>query len=442
MSDTTVSKYSLTEGGIIKKLLFVAIPIMGIQFMQMAYNLTDTFWLGRVGSDAVAASGAAGMYMWLSFGFILIGRMGAEIGVSQSLGRGDKKGALAFCQNSIFIAVLLGLLYGLAMIFLKNELIGFFKFRETVVAKDAADYLAIVGFGMPIVFVSAVVSGTFTASGNSRIPFIMNGVGLVLNVFLDPFFIMYLDMGIRGAAIATVIAQVISSACLIAALVFFKDRPFEKFSFKIRPDKEKLIQIFKWAIPISLESLFFCFLSMVTSRIEASFGANVVAVGRVGSQLESLTWLIGGGFGSALVAFIGQNYGAEKWDRIHRGVRISAIMMLIWGSLATVFLVTVGRKLFSLFLPDPALIALGWWYLRVLAFCQLPMTMEAVFAGAFKGMGRTIPPSLTSIICNILKPVFAYIFSRTSLGLYGIWIGVSLSDTLRGIIIFIWYMGS
>ena len=80
--DMEANNYSLTEGGILKKLLLVAVPIMGTQFMQMAYNLTDMFWLGRVGSDAVAATGAAGMYLWLSFGFLLIGRMGAEIGVS------------------------------------------------------------------------------------------------------------------------------------------------------------------------------------------------------------------------------------------------------------------------------------------------------------------------------------------------------------------------
>jgi putative MATE family efflux protein len=442
MSDTSIGKYSLTEGGIVKKLLFVAIPIMGTQFMQMAYNLTDMFWLGRVGSDAVAASGAAGMYMWLSFGFLLIGRMGAEIGVSQSLGRGDKKSALAICRNAMFISVILGLLYGLVMIFFKRELVGFFNFREAEVAKDAADYLAIVGFGMPIAFASSVAAGTYNASGNSRTPFVMNAVGLVLNVILDPLLIIHFRMGIRGAAIATLVSQVVSCSCLLSAIIFFKDRPFEKFLFKFRPEKEKIKMILKWSIPISLESLFFCFLSMVTSRIEASFGSNVVAVGRVGSQLESLTWLIGGGFGSALVAFIGQNYGAQKWNRIHRGVRASTVIMLVWGSFVTVFLVTAGKALFGFFLPDPKLIAIGWWYLRILAFCQLPMNMEAVGAGAFKGMGRTIPPSLVSIISNILKPVFAYIFSRTRLGLYGIWVGVSLSDSLRGICICIWYFVS
>ncbi|GHU17255.1 hypothetical protein FACS1894163_07940 [Spirochaetia bacterium] len=127
----------------------------------------------------------------------------------------------------------------------------------------------------------------------------------------------------------------------------------------------------KWAIPIALEAFLFCFLSMLTSRIEASFGAHAMATSKVGAQIESLSWLIGGGFGSALVAFIGQNYGAGKWDRIKRGVRVSALAMSAWGIFVTLLLWFAGGFLFSLFLPEPELAALGTRYLRILAFCRV-----------------------------------------------------------------------
>ncbi|MDR2102473.1 MAG: MATE family efflux transporter [Treponema sp.] len=413
---------------------------MGTQFMQMAYNFTDMFWLGRVGSDAVAASGAAGMYMWLSFGFLLIGRMGAEIGVAQSLGRGDKRAAQEFSQNAMVVALVLGIGFGLVMILFKRELAGFFNFRELPVAENAAAYLSIVGCSIPITFISAVATGAYNASGNSRTPFLLHGVGLVINVVLDPLFILTFNGGVRGAAAATVISQLVSGGLLISALFFFKDRPFERYSFRIRTDKKKLLLILKWAVPIGLESILFCFLSMVTSRIEASFGANVVAASKVGSQIESFSWLIGGGFGSALIVFIGQNYGAGKWERIRRGVRISAAAMTVWGVLVSLFLYFGGAYLFVLFLPGPELLKLGIPYLRILAFCQLPMNLEAVGAGAFKGSGRTIPPSLVSIISNILKPLLAFILSRTALGLYGIWVAVSATAVLRGVWICLWYI--
>ncbi|GHV05053.1 MATE family efflux transporter [Spirochaetia bacterium] len=437
---TAPNKYSLTEGGILSKLLLVALPIMGTQFMQMAYNLTDMFWLGRVGSDAVAASGAAGMYLWLSMSFMLIGRMGAEIGVAQSLGRRDARAALVFSQNAMLMGIVLGLLYGLCMFIFNKELAGFYNFREAQVTKDAAAYLAIVAWGIPAAFISAVINGSFNASGNSRTPFILNGIGLGVNVILDPVFIFVLRMGVRGAAIATVIAQLIVCAGMIAAIKWFKDRPFERYPIKIRFEKEKVILMLKWTIPIALEAFLFCFLSMVTSRIEASFGAHAMATSKVGSQIESLSWLIGGGFGSALVAFIGQNYGAGKWDRIRRGVRVSALAMSAWGIFVTLLLWFAGGFLFSLFLPDPELVMLGTRYLRILAFCQLTMNLEAVAAGAFKGIGRTMAPSAVSIISNLIRPGLALGLSRTSLGLNGVWIAITITSCIRGVWICLWYV--
>jgi putative MATE family efflux protein len=432
-------KYNLSEGGIIKKLLFIAIPIIGTQFIQMAYNLTDMFWLGRVGSSAVAASGAAGMYMWLSFGFILIARMGAEIGVAQSLGRGDKKAALAFAQNALFLGTAAGVVFAACSILWRRPLIGFFGFKETGVASDAVLYLLIVSFGMPLAFISNCVVGVFNGSGNSRLPFIINAIGLAINVVLDPIFIFILNMGVTGAAAATVIAQLIVGLLAVWGMLFYRERPFEYFSLRIRPDKAIIKMILNWALPIGLESIFFCFLTMLTARVEISFGAQAVAVSRIGSQVESLSWLLGGGFGSAMVAFIGQNYGAGKWERISKGVKISAMLMAAWGVLVTVFLWTLGGLVFSFMLPDPGLVRLGVIYLRILSFAQLPMNMEAVGAGAFKGTGRTIPPSLASIITNTTRPVLAYALSRTSLGLYGVWIAVSVTACIRSAWICVWY---
>jgi len=434
------SSYNLTEGGILKKLLKVAIPIMGTQMIQMAYNLTDLFWLGRVGSNAVAAAGAAGMYLWLSFGFLLIGKMGAEIGASQQFGKGDRKTALAFSQNAMLIALALGFLFGLVMVVFNRQLIGFFNFKESHVAAMSREYLFITGFPMPMVFVSAVAVGTFNASGNSRTPFIMTGIGLAVNVILDPILIYILGMGVKGAAIATVIAQTCSCSLLFIALFFSGHRPFEKYIIVFKPELQKIKQLIRWDLPIGMESILFCFLSMVCSRIEATFGAEAVAVAKIGSQIEALSWLIGGGFGSALVAFIGQNYGAGKKERIERGVKISFLSMTIWGSLVTLFLFTLAPLFFRILLPAPNLFSLGRSYLFIFAFCQLPMNLEAVGSGAFKGTGRTIPPSLVSMVSNIAKPILALILSGTSLGINGVWIGVSITAFIRGIWVRAWYI--
>lgn len=433
-------QFDLTQGKILNKLLFVALPIMGTQLLQMAYNLTDMFWLGRVGSDAVAASGTAGMYLWLSQAFMMVGRMGSEIGVSQSLGRKDEKSARKFSQTALNLSVILGILFGVFMVLFRNPLIGFFKIADQAVASEAAVYLAITGAAIPATYITASITGTFNGAGNSRIPFYINAVGLVLNMILDPLLINVAQWGVAGAAIATSLAQVIVALLFLIAVKCGKQKPFHQYSFLIRLERGCVKQIFWWSIPIVLESMLFTFLSMVISRIVAGFGVTTMAVQRVGSQIESLSWLIGGGFASAVTAFMGQNYGAGKWSRVHKGISISMKVMAVWGALVTLVLFFQGRALYLLFLPDPESADMGTIYLQVLAACQVIACLEYNSAGVLRGIGKTIPPSFVSICGNILRIPIVYVLSRTSLGINGVWIGLTIGASIRSLWLVIWFI--
>ena len=163
-------------------------------------------------------------------------------------------------------------------------------------------------------------------------------------------------------------------------------------------------------------------------------------MGKIGTQIESLSWLLGGGFGTALISFIGQNYGAGKWERIHHGTRIATVVMAVWGSFITLLFIFFGKNIFTLFLAAPALISLGGRYLFIFAFAQLFMNLEAVASGAFKGTGRTIPPSLASIVSNAATPILAFTLSRTSLGISGVWLGATIATVARGLWICVWYI--
>ena len=435
-------KYNLVEGSIVRKLFFVASPIILTQFFQMAYNLTDMFWLGRLSSDAVAASGTAGMYLWLSMAFFMFGRMGAEIGVSQNLGRGDKEKARSFAQNSIIIAITLGVAVGASYIAFHEQLIGFFGIQEISVEQDAREYLAIVSFSFPFMFVTAAVTGIFNGSGNSRMSLVINGVGFTLNMLIDPLLIFTAGLGIHGAGIATIIAQS-SAACLaIIVLKRYKNRPFEEIKLLVRPVGDIIKQIVKWVAPVSLESCLFTLLSMLVTVLVAAYGAGALATVRVGSQIESLTWLIAGGYASALTAFTGQNFGAGKWSRIRKGFRISTWMMTCWGMCVGFLLFFGGKALYQLFIPnDREVVEMGIHYLQILAIIQIPGCLEGVAAGIFRGQGKTMPPSIASISSNILRVALAYGFTYfTDLGLTGLWFAVAGSAAVRGIWIFIWYL--
>ena len=432
-------KYDLTKGSILSKLLLVAVPIMGTQLMQMAYNLVDVAWLGRVGSDAVAASSTAGFYLWLSNAFVMLGRMGAEIGVSQALGAGDADGARGYARGAVWMAVVLGAGFGLAVILLRAPLIGFFHLKEATVVAGAQTYLVITALAMPFAFLSAAVNAVFTASGNSRMPFAINSVGLVLNMLLDPALIFGAGLGVAGAAAATALAQVFACLLDLLALRRAKHRPFGTLRLLVPPGWARIRQMLRWSVPVALESLFFTFLSMLTTRLVASYGAGAVATVDVGAQIESLSWLVGGGFGSAVTAFIGQNYGARRQDRVDRCVSISMATMAAWGVAVSLALYFLGGDMFMVFLPDESLRPLAVTYLRIMAFSELLLCVEGVASGAFRGCGQTRQTAVASICANLSRVVLAYVLSRTRLGIAGVFWGITISTNLRVIWIILWY---
>ncbi|MDR1600763.1 MAG: MATE family efflux transporter [Oscillospiraceae bacterium] len=429
----------LTSGGILNKLLLVALPIMGTQLIQMSYNLTDMFWLGRLSAGAVAASGTCGLFMWLSMSLLMVGRMGAEIGVSQHLGKGDPDTARRYSENSVMASFALGAAYGAAMVVFRRPLVAFFNIQEPEIVAMAESYLALVGIGVPFSFVTSALVGTFNAAGNSRVPFVVNGVGLAINMILDPIMIFPMGMGLAGAAVATVVAQAVSCAALVFVTLRGSRRPFARYRLLSKPDFTILKRIVVWSAPICAESAFFTFMAMVTSRMVSPFGETALATGRIGSQIESLTWLIGGGFGSALVSFMGQNYGAGKWTRVRRGFSISIWTMAVYGIAVTVLLLAAGGAMFWIFLPDPEVRDLGIRYMQALAVCQLPQCLEAVSSGTFRGTGRTLPSSLVSVLSNVLRVTLAAVGVRM-FGVMGVWGAISLTAALRGIASLTWYL--
>jgi putative MATE family efflux protein len=433
-------KYDLTTGKILSKLLLIAVPIMGTSFMQMAYNLVGMFWLGSIGSGAVAAAGTAGMFTWVSMSLMILSRTGIDIGVSQSFGKGKIDTAKSFAQTAFTFSVILGILYMAIMLMFRVQLIGFFNISDASVNRDAQNYLMIISLGTPFSFISAVITSIFNASGNSKLPFIVNFIGIGINMILDPLFIFVFKLGINGASVATVISQFIVCIILLVLITKGNQRPFESFRLFARIEINLLNQILKWSIPVALENLLFSFLTILINRMVAGFGVYPMAVMRVGSQIESMTWLIAGGYATALTTFIGQNFGAKKPIRIRNGMKISFAAMTIWGLIVTLLMLIFGRLLMSIFLHEQEAINLGTTYMMFLAICQISGSIENICSSYLRGIGNTLPSSIVSIICNTIRVPLAYYLSISPLGLTGLWIGFIAGAVLRGVVLVIVYL--
>ena len=436
----TAGRFDLTEGGIVQKLLQISLPIIGMQLMQMIYNLADMFWMGKLGTDSLAATSSVGMYLWLSIGFLTLGRMGAEIGVSQSFGSNDRDAAHRYMTNSFMIAAVLGLAVGAAMCFARGGLVGFFNIREDNVVRLAEQYMAISGVGIPFLFTSSVIAGAFTGSGNSRTVFYINVIGIVFNLILDPIMIFALDMQIAGAALSNVAGELLTFVLSLLTLYRHSDRPFHKAVLIARPHIATIRTILKWGLPVMMEALLFPFLSMIITRIVAQWGASAIAAQRIGSQAESLTWLVAAGFCTAVTSFVGQNCGAGKWKRIRRTTRLSVVMLTIYGIAVTALLYFGGGGIMRIFSPDVEVVGKGIQYLRIFSFCQLACCYESLFAGCYRGVGHTVPPSVLSILVNVARVIAAFVVSNTSFGLIGVYWVVSIGAVVRGLSITAGYL--
>ena len=429
----------LTSGNIIDKLVKLSLPIMGTAFIQIAYSLIDMIWVGKIGSKSVAAVGTAGFYPWLAMAFIMISKVGGEIKVSQSIGEKNEKDTKYYIKSAIEINMILSFLYSLVLIFFKSPLIEFFKLGDIEVINMSEQYLVIVGIGMMFYFINPVFTSIFVGLGNSKLPFKINTIGLVTNIILDPILIFGIGplpkMGVSGAAIATITSHIVVSLCFIYLI-----RKDKSDHFKIKLFREIDFSYYKTLFilgtPVALQNGLFTIFSMIMGVIVASFGPVAIAVQKVGSQIESISWNSCEGFASALSSFVGQNYGAKKIDRINKSTKYSLIGVFIWGSLTTLILVFLGEQIFKAFINEPEAILKGVDYLKILGYSQLFMCLEITVAGIFKGLGRTYIPSIIIAVLTGFRIPLAILLSRNDiLGLNGVWWSITLSSMLKGILL-------
>ncbi len=434
----------LTQGSISKALIKLALPIMGTSFLQTAYTITDMFWIGKVGTKAAAAVGTGGFFTWLAMAFIILSKVGAEVGVAQSIGRNDIGEAKRYIRHTVQLNIFLGILYSIVLIVFKKSLIGFFNLGDAEVISMATTYLVIVSLGLVSYFINPVFTGILNGYGDSKTPFYINMIGLVTNIVLDPLFIFGFGpipaMGVAGAALATVIAQVAVTFAFIIRIVVAKDELFKEIGFLQAPDMTHMRYIIRLSLPVALQNALFSIIAMFIAKIIANWGPTPIAVQKIGSQIEAISWMTAGGFSTALSTFVGQNYGANKWDRIYKGYFIAIGLASIVGLGATLLLVFGAKPVFSVFLSEEEAVAQGINYLRILGFSQLFMCVEITTAGAFNGLGKTVPPSITGILFNALRIPAAIILSATVLDLDGVWWSISMTSVFKGIILTSWFI--
>ena len=431
---------NLIEGSILKSLVMLAMPIVASSFLGTVYNITDMAWIGMLGSKAVAGVGVGGMYIWLSQGLSSLARMGGQVHVAQEIGAGRRKEAGEYAKAALQLVTVFGILFALVSILFTREMVAVFGLGNAEAETCAVRYTRITCGMILFSYLAVVLTGIYTAQGDSKTPLKANFIGLVTNMILDPVLILGLGpfprLEVTGAAVATVVAQCIVMTVMILGIV--KDKSGQNVLRGIRLNKMAGKKYYggvcRIGIPTAIQGSMYCMISMVLTKMVASFGADAVAVQRVGGQVEALSWNMADGFATAINAFVAQNYGAGKMDRVRRGYRISFWTTAAWGSMIMLMFLVLPAQISHIFFYEEEVIRVAVDYLIILGFGEAFMCVELMTVGALSGLGKTKLCSVISILVTGSRIPLAILLSSTVLALNGIWWALTSTSIAKGIV--------
>src|SRR5438094_7867077 len=439
---TTVARTpgSLTVGPLRPVILRLAAPAVAMMACHFSFNLIDAIWVGRlVGAAALAAVSTAGFYVWV---LLSLGEM-VEVGLiavaARRHGEGLPDAAARAAGAAVLYALAAGTLVSLGGFALTDALFHLMSVPREVASLGRA-YLDTWLLGGPLVFGFFAIEAPLRASGATRTPSLLLMVSVVLSVGLDPLLISgvgpFPRLGVQGAALASVMVR--GGGFLIGIGLAWR-RGLVRLD---APDWRAVPTVFRVGAPLSLAGVLLSIVYMWLTRYTSRFGTAALAALGVGHKVEGLGFIAISGFALSASALVGQNLGAQQEARARQAVRMTVGYCLVVTTVTAVAFLTIPRTLVALFTSDPAVIADGSLYLRVIAFAQVGQTFEIILEGALAGAGYTLWPQLTSTSLTLLRVPLAAWWS-SAIGVLGIWLALSVTAICRGIAMTLfWLMGA
>lgn len=418
----------LTKGNIGKELLYLALPLMVANLVNIAYNMIDMFFIGKSGDDALSAVGTAGLYLWLAASVVFFSKQGMETLLSQAIGRGNVQESRDIMKTGVVLNIVISSVYALIILIFAVQLISVFNLQSESINQIGITYLRIASFAIWFMMVNQNLMSIFQARGQTKQVLLYNGIGLIFNMILDPILIMTFDLGAAGAAIATVVANIIVFGLSVVSLIKFE----RQYQERPRYIQNIGLKILKISIPTGCYQVFFTFTAMLISTYAITYGDNVIAAQRVGSQVESLSWMFASGLGIACGVFTGQNYGAHNKERIDKAFRYLFRFSTIYGLFLLWLFIAKAEPMMRIFTDSDEIVNIGVIYFYCLSGAQAFALYEGIGTGYFNGYGLTKIPSFFSISGNILRLILVVVLSKL-IGLNGIWLAIGISGIYKGL---------
>ena len=383
----------LTQGNLVKNLWKLSLPIMLSNFMQTFYNLTDAFWLGKLGENAKDAVSIAGLtfpivFFISSFGFGFV--VSGTALISQFKGANKQDKIHLVVGQFIIILTIFIILFSTINIFFIEPILRILQTPQNIFA-NATSYLHIIMNGMIFMFIFLSYQSIAHGLGDTFTPMVIQIISVLINVILDPFLIFgigFSRMETLGAAYATLIARIIG-AILAIFFLLKKGKDITPNWKQIRPNKEMLIKIFKISLPASLSQSITSFGFLFLQGFVNSFGTTVIAITSLGNRMTGFFMMPAMGISNALTAIVGQNIGAQKIDRVKKSFYLAMIMVMLIMFTGGILLYFFGAQFTKFFIADEEVIEIGNRMFKLMAIASFVFGILFVLNGFFNGAGKT-----------------------------------------------------
>ncbi len=425
---------NLTEGDSGKLIFAFAIPMLIGNVFQQLYSIINSIIVGHfIGKTALAAVGASFPIIFMLISFVVGVTMGTTIVISQFFGAKDMtkvKRAIDTMYIFLFFASLGLMALGLL---LSRPLLVMINLPDDVMPQ-ALEYFNTYMLGMVFFFGFNGISSVLRGLGDSKTPLYFLIISTVVNIILDLIFISVFKWGVRGAALATIIAQ--GGAFLSSVIYLNRTHDLIKFAWrKFIFDKQIFKSILNIGLPTGFQQTFVSVGMLAIMWIVNGFGTDVIAAYSVAGRIDNLASLPAMNFGAALSAFVGQNIGAGKMERVKLGLRATLKMSTILAVITSIFIIIFREPLMAMFTPDKNVIAIGAEYLTVVASFYVIFSTMFVIGGVMRGAGDTLIPMFITLLSLWLIRIPAALIMSKHFGVDGIWwsvpiawfIGMSLS---------------
>ena len=392
----------MTSGSIWKRMILFALPLMLGNLFQQMYNTVDSLIVGRfVGSSALAAVSSSGSLIGMLIGLLSGISSGAGVIVARHFGAGDREGL----HRTVHTIVAFGLAAGVVMtavgVLLSPQILMWMGTPESVMA-ESVTYLRIYFCGSLAVMMYNVFVGILQAVGDGRHPLYYLIASSVVNLGLDLLFIQAFDAGVGGAALATVISQVVSALlCLIQLMRTKEDYRLDLRS--IRFERDILGQIVRVGLPSGVQNSIIAFANVIVQSNVNAFGEMAMAGYGAYAKIEGFGFLPINSFTLALTTFVGQNLGATQYERTKKGARFGILMTVTLAEAIGVLVFLFAPQLIALFDPTPEVVAFGVGKARTAALFYCLLAYAHSVAAVLRGAGKAVIPMaiMIAIWCGV-----------------------------------------